>query len=182
MTAIGPDAHNEAMPTGVLIPVEKYLQTSYEPDCEYQDGALIERNVGESPHSWLQGLLCAYLWRRSKKCGIIPYPEQRVQIREGKYLIPDIYVHHGPRSQARIFTGPPLIWVEILSCEDKPVRVARKVGDAVQFGAAYVWVIDPETLESYVTTKDSEYELRDGVFKIAEIGLTLPLHNLEEES
>ncbi len=169
------------MPTGVLIPVEEYLQTPYEPDCEYQDGELIERNVGESPHSWLQGLLCAYLWRRSKKWGIIPYPEQRVQIREGKYLIPDIYVHRGPKPQARIFTEPPLVWIEILSREDKPVRVTRKVRDAVQFGAAYVWVIDPETLESYVTTKDSEYELRDGIFQLAGMDLLIPLHNLEEE-
>jgi Uma2 family endonuclease len=168
------------MPAGTLIPVEEYLHTTYEPDCEFQDGNLIERNVGESPHSWLQGLLCAFLWRHGKKWGIIPYPEQRVQIRPGKYLIPDIYVHSGPKPTAKVFTQPPLIWIEILSSEDKPVRVARKVTEVVEFGAAYVWVIDPETLESYVATKNEQVELRDGVFRIESMDLTIPLRELED--
>jgi len=42
------------MDTTVLVTEEEYLSTSYEPDCEYEDGVLIERNVGERDHSWLQ--------------------------------------------------------------------------------------------------------------------------------
>jgi Uma2 family endonuclease len=168
------------MATGILLSVEEYLHTAYELDCEYQDGELIQRNVGESPHSWLQGLLCAYIWRHNKKWGVIPYPEQRVQIRAGKYMIPDIYVHLGPKPTARVFTEPPLIWIEILSSEDKPVRVARKVKEVVEFGARYVWVIDPETLESYVMAKNAQLELRDGIFRIEEMDLAIPLYELEE--
>lgn len=168
------------MATTTLVPLEEYLHTVYEPDYEYQDGELIERNVGESPHSWLQGLLCAYIWRHSKQWGIIPFPEQRVEIRAGKYLIPDIYVHLGTKPTAKVFTEPPLVWIEILSSEDKPVRVARKVKEVVEFGAAYTWVIDPETLESYVTTKKSQYELRDGIFRIEAMDLIIPLAKLEE--
>jgi Uma2 family endonuclease len=73
-----------------------------------------------------------------------------------------------------------LIWIEILSSEDKPVRVARKVKEVVEFGATYVWVIDPESLESYVTTKNAQYELRDGVFRIEAMDLSIPLADLQE--
>jgi hypothetical protein len=31
---------------GSLICVEEYLSTGYEPDCEYENGVIVERNVG----------------------------------------------------------------------------------------------------------------------------------------
>ncbi len=40
-----------------LISVEEYLSTAYEPDCEYDDGVIVERNLGEFEHSFLQALL-----------------------------------------------------------------------------------------------------------------------------
>ena len=40
-----------------LISVEEYLSTGYEPDCEYDDGVIVERNVGEFEHSFLQTIL-----------------------------------------------------------------------------------------------------------------------------
>ena len=35
--------HTFAMATVVHIPVSEYLRTSYEPDCDYLDGELVER-------------------------------------------------------------------------------------------------------------------------------------------
>jgi hypothetical protein len=35
------------MAVETLIPVRDYLSTSYDPDMEYVDGALMERNVGD---------------------------------------------------------------------------------------------------------------------------------------
>ena len=34
--------------------IEEYLQTSYRPDCDFVDGFLDGRNVGEREHSILQ--------------------------------------------------------------------------------------------------------------------------------
>jgi hypothetical protein len=45
------------MATETLIPVSEYLSTDYEPDCDYVDGLLEERNVGEKDHSKLQTML-----------------------------------------------------------------------------------------------------------------------------
>jgi hypothetical protein len=50
------------MGVGTLISEEQYLRGSYEPDCEYEDGVLIERNVGEQPRSWLQLALGSYFF------------------------------------------------------------------------------------------------------------------------
>jgi hypothetical protein len=39
------------MPSRTLVSVEEYLHTSYDPDCDYVDGEIVERNVGELDHS-----------------------------------------------------------------------------------------------------------------------------------
>ncbi len=42
------------MATSSLIPVSEYLSTIYDPDCDYVDGEIQERNLGEQDHSDLQ--------------------------------------------------------------------------------------------------------------------------------
>ncbi len=169
------------MATGTAVPAEEYLRTAYEPDCEYADGELIERNAGEYPHSRLQGLLYAYFLRRRKRWGITPILEQRIQLRQNKWLIPDICVLQGPEPTGKILTEPPLLWIEILSSQDRPIRVNRKVKEAIEFGAGYVWVIDPETLESYVSTRNAEYELVDGILRVDAAGIEVPLGQINED-
>jgi hypothetical protein len=39
---------------------------AYEPDCEFEDGVLIERHAGTEKHSWMQAALAAYIFRRRK--------------------------------------------------------------------------------------------------------------------
>jgi hypothetical protein len=36
-----------------LISIEEYLRTSYHPDCDYVDGEIQERNLGEREHARL---------------------------------------------------------------------------------------------------------------------------------
>ena len=55
------------MATGTLNSVEEYLCTSYDPDCDYVDGALIERRVGSQLHGLLQTLVASHLLRLSKQ-------------------------------------------------------------------------------------------------------------------
>ena len=45
-----------------LVTVGEYLRTVYEPDCDYVDGRVEERNVGEFDHGLLQlwlGRICS---------------------------------------------------------------------------------------------------------------------------
>ena len=47
----------------ILIPVSEYLNTSYRPDCDYKDGEVLERNVGEKPHGLLQASFTLSFWQ-----------------------------------------------------------------------------------------------------------------------
>ncbi len=58
------------MRTGELISMREYLSTSYDPDCDYVDGVVVERNVGEFDHSRLHMVISAYFYERRKKWGI----------------------------------------------------------------------------------------------------------------
>ena len=42
------------MSTKSLISVAEYLNTSYRPDCDYVNGEVRERNLGEMEHARLQ--------------------------------------------------------------------------------------------------------------------------------
>jgi hypothetical protein len=58
--------------TGRRISVEEYLRTAYEPDREYDDGLVVERNLGEFEHAFLQTILATVFQRNT--CGLQPLP------------------------------------------------------------------------------------------------------------
>jgi Uma2 family endonuclease len=80
------------MPSGTLISVEEYLATSYRPDCDYVDGRIEERNLGEWDHSKLHAAITAYFYQRRKTWNISVTPEQRVQVSPTRFRIPDVCV------------------------------------------------------------------------------------------
>jgi hypothetical protein len=47
------------MATGTPTSLDEYLASVYEPDCEYVDGELIDRNTGESEYAGLQMIIAA---------------------------------------------------------------------------------------------------------------------------
>ena len=167
--------------THTLVSEEEYLRTSYEPDCEYVDGELVERNVGTLSHSDLQSLLNIYFGRRRKLWAIRVNPDVRVRIRAGKYLIPDLAISTGEKQVGLVLTAPPLIWIEILSPDDRPIRVSRKVREILEFGVPYVWIIDPETLESELHTPHGSTILADGTLRIPNTPIEVPFNALDED-
>jgi Uma2 family endonuclease len=169
------------MSLGTVVSEEEYLHTSYQPDCEFEDGVLIERNAGTEKHSWLQIALGAYFFRRRKAWNIAVYAGQRNKVRPGKYKIPDICVVRGPRPTEPVFTTPPFLAIEILSPEDRPIRVNKTIRAWLDFGVAYVWVIDPETLESELHTGQGSTQIDDGVLRIPEAGMEVPLRMLDAD-
>ena len=126
-----------------VVSVEEYLATDYEPDCEYVDGVLEERNVGEFEHSFLQGLLISLFHNNASAWGIYPLPEQRVQLTPAQYRIPDVTVLKVGTQREPILTHPPLIAIEIMSPGDNLRHHSRKAEEYLEFGIEHVWVIDP---------------------------------------
>ena len=137
------------MATRALIPVEVYLTSVYRPDCDYVDGEVLERNLGEREHSYVQMALGSYFFARRKALGIEVYPEQRVQVKPRRYRVPDICVVLGGTKE-KIFTTPPFLCVEILSPEDRMSRVWERIHDYFEMGVPNVWVIDPENRVAHI--------------------------------
>ena len=48
--------------TSTQIAIETYFKTSYHPDCDYVDGEIEERNLGEFDHATIQGALVAHFY------------------------------------------------------------------------------------------------------------------------
>jgi Uma2 family endonuclease len=143
--------------TRALISVEQYLRTSYRPDRDYVDGEVVERNVGEPDHSWLQGQIVGHFLRRYK--GIFVFPELRVQVKPTRYRIPDICVFLEFPNE-RIPSKPPFLCIEILSPEDRMQRVQARINGYFEMGVPYVWILDPQTKRAYAATAaDSLHEV-----------------------
>jgi Uma2 family endonuclease len=169
------------MATGILVSEEEYLHTAYEPDCEFEDGVLIERNVGTNQHSKLQAALVAYFFKRRKVWDLHVRPEVRIRTRAGKYMLPDICLIAGPEPTSPVLQSPPLLWIEILSPEDQLLRVNRRIQAILDGGTRYVWVIDPQTLESDLYTPGKCTPLEDGVLAIPGTEIVVPLQSIFED-
>lgn len=163
------------MKAAALVPVEEYLRTAYSPDCDYVDGEVQERNLGERDHSVFQREFLVYFHSRRKQWKVFVYPEQRVQVSERRFRIPDVCVYINQPPQGQIFRTPPFICIEVLSPEDRMSRVLERIDDYLKFGVAYVWLVDPSTRRAWVYTKSGTYEVVDGMLKTENPELIVPL-------
>ncbi|MBV9403925.1 MAG: Uma2 family endonuclease, partial [Acidobacteriaceae bacterium] len=127
------------MAASAAVSVEEYLSTEYEPDCEYIDGEVLERNMGESDHGGLQMILAAWLFARRKQFGIHVFPETRTQVAPRRFRVPDIAVTTR-RIAPGVLREPPFLCIEILSPEDRMSRIEDRIGDYLRFGVAHVWL------------------------------------------
>ncbi|MGD0547860.1 MAG: Uma2 family endonuclease, partial [Terracidiphilus sp.] len=59
-----------------FVPLEEYLSTVYEPDCEYDDGVVMERNLGEFEHAYLQIILGTIFTVNMEAWGVFGLTEQ----------------------------------------------------------------------------------------------------------
>ena len=166
--------HNGRMATATLVSVEEYLSTSYDPDCDYVDGELEDRNLGEKDHGKLQIGLSSYLHVHRKRWGISAFTEQRVRVSATRYRVPDICVTVG-EPEEQVFAGPPFLCIEILSPEDRAGRIQRKIADYLKFGVRYIWVIDPRRRDAIVYTTSGTHVVEDGILRTSDPDIAVPL-------
>lgn len=142
------------------MPVEEYLTTVYEPDCDYVDGEVLERNWGETDHGALQALLAARLMSRRKLLGIHAFLSVRTQVAPQRYRIPDIAVTTS-RPSGRILRERPFLCIEILSPKDRASRIEERVDDYLKLGVPHVWLLDPRKKRAWSYTREGKREPAD---------------------
>ncbi|HYL75599.1 MAG TPA: Uma2 family endonuclease [Bryobacteraceae bacterium] len=163
------------MRAATLVPVEEYLSTSYDPDCDYVDGQIVERNLGEKPHSRIQRKLLVYLDNRSKEFGIEALPEQRVQVSRTRFRVPDVTVLLLPQDDDPIITSPPHLCIEILSRKDTMEDMQERIEDYLRFGVKNIWIISPRLQKAYVATATGTTEATSGKLETKDPVIGIPL-------
>ena len=158
-----------------LVSVEEYLHTMYRPDCDYVDGVLVERNVGEVTHTMAQQDLVSFLRDRRSLWKMWVLQETRVQVLPTRYRVPDVCVVLGGRPDEEILTKPPFLCVEILSPEDRVSRLQDRIDDYFRFGVRVVWLIDPKARRAWIHTPDTIQEVRDGLLRTSHPEWIVPL-------
>ncbi len=136
------------MPVETLVSLEEYLSTSYDPDVEYVDGELEERNIGEWLHGVVQSNIIFVLGR--KYPNIYAVPELRTRTRETRYRIPDVTVVLSP-SKTKYLLEAAFLAIEILSEDDRMSKTIEKLREYEAAGIPNIWVFDPrlEQIFSY---------------------------------
>ena len=167
------------MAVATQISVEEYLGTTYHPDCDYVDGQLEERNLGEMDHGDAQSSCVVYV--RTKCPGFWAVTEVRMQVRPDRFRVPDVTIVRGGKPKTRIFTTPPLVAVEILSPDDRVSNLEKRVDDYLAFGIPTVWVIDPATHRGFIYTSEGRREAKDGVLHVSDGSLEVPLAALFQD-
>jgi Uma2 family endonuclease len=148
------------MATRSLVSVEEYLNTSYRPDCDYVDGIVLERNLGEYDHARLQTEIAFYFRSHQQEWGVHAVVEQRVQVSPTRFRVPDVCGTTEPQPQ-QIFRTPPLFCIEILSKDDRISEMRERVNDYLAFGVRYVWIIDPAERKAWRCMPDGMHEVTE---------------------
>jgi Uma2 family endonuclease len=142
------------MATTTEIALSEYMRTSYEPDCEYIDGEVRERNVGKTDHARIQALLTMLLGAHEEDWQILVTTEQRVRVSESRVRIPDVTLVRPGALNEDVLTTPPLCAIEILSPDDTYTRTQEKARDYRKMGIENIWLIDPESRSGQAATAD----------------------------
>ena len=128
------------MPNAPFVSVEEYLNTSYDPDVEYIDGVLVERNVGDWLHSWVQTNLLVAL--RNKYPFLKTVGELRSKVTDTRYRLPDVCsLLEAPHS--RFLIDAAYLVIEVLSPDDRMSALIEKLQEYHRKGVKNIWVFDP---------------------------------------
>jgi len=161
------------MPRATLVSIEEYLSSSYEPDCDYVDGVLEERNLGEYDHSNLQAALVTYLRNRARAWKVRVVVEQRIRVSATRVRVPDVCVILRDREIEQVPSKPPLVCIEVLSPEDRWPRVEKRIQDFLAMGVERVWVFDPKRGEVFEYTKSGRRKVVEDLLEAPPVSIRI---------
>ena len=162
------------MATTTAISVEEYLNSSYEPDMEYIDGRLEERNAGEIEHSDVIAAIMYWFQQHATEWEIWVRPDVRMQVSPARFRVPDIALCARSSKDKRIVREAPLVVMEVLSPEDRISRYHQRIADYRAMGVRGIWVIDPENRRGWDCStgnwiETTDFRLPPVVMNLAEV-------------
>lgn len=163
------------------VSVREYLTTSYRPDCDYIDGRIEERTVGEYDHGAVQAMLAHYFLLHGREWGVRAATEVRMRVSKTRFRIPDVLVVRRDAPKEPVLTHPPLLAIEVLSSEDRMSRVQERIDDFLLFGIENIWIVDPQRRQGHRATATGLELAEDGVLTVPDTLIRIDLTALFAE-
>lgn len=136
--------------------------------CELVDGVLVEKTVGyEESCLTVELIALIHGFVKARKLGKVSGPDGMMRLFPGLVRIPDVAFvslkrysqRRGSRKMPRLV---PDLAVEVLSDDNTPKEMSRKLDDYFDAGVRLVWFVDPRRRSVKVFTgKKSSKELRE---------------------
>ncbi len=142
------------MATAEVIPMEEYLSTSYEHDCEWIEGEVRERGMPDEYHGLLQKFFLVYFEINRRRFGLRSFPELRLRVAPRRFRIPDVAVLAANAPLQPIPDTAPVLCVEVLSPDDSMSEMQEKISDYVAMGVEAIWIVDPRTRALFTADAD----------------------------
>ena len=157
-----------AAPVPPFVSLYEYLHSDYQPDMDYVDGVLEERNLGENEHSDLQTELAFVFRTQRQNWKVKAFVEQRVQVSATRFRVPDLCVMSADWKRTPIIVEPPLLCIEVLSPDDRFTRIRARCEDYFRMGVPEAWVFDPSERVALILRPDGTMSThRDGSLQLA---------------
>uniref|UniRef100_Q01QH3 Uncharacterized protein n=1 Tax=Solibacter usitatus (strain Ellin6076) TaxID=234267 RepID=Q01QH3_SOLUE len=107
-----------------MVSVEEYLNTAYDPDLEFVDGVLVERNVGGWLHSLVQSNVLFALRRKYPHLKVVA--ELRSSVTGTRFHLPDVCVLLTFRTSGLSIRACQLL------CTYRPTTLVEGEGDTIR--------------------------------------------------
>ena len=134
-----------------LVSLDEYLNTAYEPDRDFVDGVLLERNVGTQRHGLLQTFLILFFGQYIKSHRFALFTETRLRVDvTGRHRIPDVMIVEAPYSKGKVVTDVPAIIIEIKSPDDTFDDVVDRCFDYEKLTVGNIVVMDPDNKRAWL--------------------------------
>ena len=154
-----------ALPNSPPVTVEEYLNASYEPDVEFVDGVLLERNVGDWLHSLIQSNVLFALRRKYPHLKAVA--ELRSSVTGTRFRLPDVCVLLAAPKTKYLLDAAFLV-VEVLSEGDAMSAALEKLREYADKGVPNIWLIDPRVQLLFVYRSPTLVEIEGEVISTAD--------------
>lgn len=153
--------------------LQEYTRTSFEnPDPEFLDGEVVERNGGTLPHARALAVVAAALYQENELTGLQPVLSLRLRIAPNRIRVVDIAVFEG-EPEGEVPSTPPLVAIEILSPDDRIGYVIPKLEEYRRWGVRNIWLVDPDDRKLLTYGETGLHEVTELRLPDYEIVLTL---------
>ncbi|WP_026789175.1 Uma2 family endonuclease [Planktothrix rubescens] len=164
-------------PSKIITVAEFLKQPETKPASEYIEGKIIQKHNPQGKHSTIRGELVTAINAILKPAKIArAFPELRCTFEE-RSIVPDVCVftwNRIPRDHngaiANSFLMAPDWMIEILSPDQSPTKVIKKILYCLNYQTQMAWLIDPEEQSIFVYHSQQQTE----VFEQPESPISVP--------